>query len=58
LVPFYIQKAVDLAGDLNKMSALRSKLREKMKSSVLMDGSVFVRGFEASLMAALPKLRG
>jgi predicted O-linked N-acetylglucosamine transferase (SPINDLY family)/glycosyltransferase involved in cell wall biosynthesis len=54
----YIQKAVDLAGDLNKLNALRSTLRETMKSSVLMNESVFVRGFEASLVAALPKLRG
>ena len=54
----YIQKAVDLAGDLNKLNALRSTLRETMKSSVLMNESVFVRGFEASLIAALPKLRG
>jgi len=54
----YIQKAVDLAGDLNKLSALRSTLRETMKSSVLMNESVFVRGFEAALMEALPKLRG
>ena len=53
----YIEKAVELASDLDKVAELRSELRKKMKSSVLMDGKRFVRGFEAALMGVLPKLR-
>jgi predicted O-linked N-acetylglucosamine transferase (SPINDLY family) len=54
----YIEKAVELASDLDKIASLRSELRKKMKASVLMDGKSFLRGFETALTDILPKPRG
>ncbi len=43
----YIERAVTLAGDVEKRSALRRNLRGKMDASPLMDQHRFTRGLEA-----------
>lgn len=48
-VESYINKAVELAGDLEKLALLRSHLRERVQFSPLMDG----KGFALHLQAAL-----
>jgi FkbM family methyltransferase len=42
----FVQIAVDLAGDLPRLQALRSGLRERMRGSPLMDATRFTRGIE------------
>ena len=37
----YVQLAVDLAGDLPRLQALRAGLRERLRQSPLMDGAEF-----------------
>ncbi len=44
----YIQIATALAGDLPRLTALRSGLRERMRTSVLMDADGFTRRLEAA----------
>jgi protein O-GlcNAc transferase len=42
----YVKAAVELAGDLSRLRLLRSSLRDRMKSSVLMDAPRFARQIE------------
>jgi len=44
----YVQKAVQLAGDLERLQALRANLRSMMASSPLMDAQGFTRSLEAA----------
>ena len=44
----YIQIATALAGDLPRLAALRSGLREQMRTSVLLDAQGFTRRLEAA----------
>jgi predicted O-linked N-acetylglucosamine transferase (SPINDLY family) len=46
----YIDKAVALAGDLERLEALRGGLRERMQHSPLMDEAGFTRALEQSLI--------
>ena len=51
----YIEKAVALADQTERLEELRTGMRERLRQSVLMDEKRFVEGFEKSLleMAAL-----
>lgn len=42
----YIDKAIELASNVNSLASLRQGLREKMLKSYLCDGPNFVRGLE------------
>jgi protein O-GlcNAc transferase len=42
----YVKIAVELAGDLSRVTELRSTLRDRMKASVLMDAERFTRQIE------------
>jgi predicted O-linked N-acetylglucosamine transferase (SPINDLY family) len=44
----YLTIAVELAGDLPRLSSLRSSLRERMQRSPLMDARQFARDIEAA----------
>jgi predicted O-linked N-acetylglucosamine transferase (SPINDLY family) len=44
----YVRLAVDLAGDLAKLSELRQTLRDRMEASPLMDAPRFARNVEAA----------
>jgi predicted O-linked N-acetylglucosamine transferase (SPINDLY family) len=44
----YVEKAVRHAQDLDKLSALRAGMRERMRGSPLMDEAGFARGVEAT----------
>jgi predicted O-linked N-acetylglucosamine transferase (SPINDLY family) len=44
----YVRIAVDLAGDLPRLTNLRGTLRSRMRSSPLMDASRFARNVEAA----------
>jgi len=44
--------AIRLAGDLPRLRTLRSSLREKMRSSPLMDAALFARGIETAYRSA------
>jgi protein O-GlcNAc transferase len=46
----YITKAIALAGDLQKLSSLRAKLRQQVSASPLFDAPRFARNFEDALM--------
>jgi predicted O-linked N-acetylglucosamine transferase (SPINDLY family) len=46
----YIEKAVALAAQTDRLQELRSGMRERMRQSVLMDEKRFVQGFETALM--------
>jgi predicted O-linked N-acetylglucosamine transferase (SPINDLY family) len=46
----YIEKAVALAGQTERLEELRTGMRERLKNSVLMDEKRFVQGFEKALM--------
>lgn len=46
----YIEKAVALAGQTDRLQELRAGMRERMRKSVLMDEKRFVRGFEKALL--------
>jgi len=46
----YIEKAVALAAQTDRLQELRSGMRERMRQSVLMDEKRFVTGFETALM--------
>jgi len=46
----YIEKAVALAAQTDRLQELRSGMRERLRQSVLMDEKRFVRGFETALM--------
>ena len=46
----YIEKAVALAGQTDRLQELRAGMRERMRQSVLMDEKRFVQGFEKALM--------
>lgn len=45
-IPEYIEKSVSLANDPASLSKYRLSLREKMKSSVLMDGKRHTQNLE------------
>jgi predicted O-linked N-acetylglucosamine transferase (SPINDLY family) len=42
----YVERAVDLASDLGRLQAIRSRLRERMAASALMDAPAFARSME------------
>ena len=44
----YVEKAVDLARDLDRLRELRHTLRQRMEVSPLMDAAGFTRGIEAA----------
>jgi predicted O-linked N-acetylglucosamine transferase (SPINDLY family) len=46
----YIEKAVALAGQTERLQELRAGMRERLRQSVLMDEKRFVQGFETALM--------
>jgi protein O-GlcNAc transferase len=46
----FVQKAAKLAGDLPALAQLRASLRDKMKSSPLMDGDKFARHVESAYL--------
>ena len=46
----YIEKAVALAAQTDRLQELRSGMRERLRQSVLMDEKRFVQGFEKALM--------
>lgn len=46
----YIEKAVALAGQTDRLEELRAGMRERIRQSVLMDEKRFVRGFEKALL--------
>jgi predicted O-linked N-acetylglucosamine transferase (SPINDLY family) len=48
----YVELAVQLAGDLARLAALRSSMREKLSRSRLLDRTTFVRRFEDALRTA------
>jgi predicted O-linked N-acetylglucosamine transferase (SPINDLY family) len=47
----YVRIAVELAGDLPRLAQMRSTLRDRMKSSVLMDAPRFTRNVETAFRA-------
>ncbi|MCX6963312.1 MAG: glycosyltransferase [Verrucomicrobia bacterium] len=46
----YIEKAVALAAQTDRLQELRAGMRERLRQSVLMDEKRFVQGFEKALM--------
>ena len=44
----YVETAVQLAGDLDRMQRLRATLRDRMKASPLLDADGFTRNLEAA----------
>jgi predicted O-linked N-acetylglucosamine transferase (SPINDLY family) len=46
----YVETAVRLAGDVDRVAGLRAGLRERMRASPLMDGPGLARAFEASYL--------
>lgn len=46
----YIEKAVALAAQTDRLQELRSGMRDRLRNSVLMDEKRFVQGFEKALM--------
>lgn len=46
----YIEKAVALAGQTERLEELRAGMRERLRQSVLMDEKRFVQGFEKALL--------
>ena len=48
----YVRIAAALAGDVNRLSGLRSGLRARVEGSALCDGVGFCRGFERAVLAA------
>jgi protein O-GlcNAc transferase len=47
----YVETAIELAQDLERLHGLRSGMRERLRVSPLMDESAFARRFEAALRA-------
>jgi predicted O-linked N-acetylglucosamine transferase (SPINDLY family)/glycosyltransferase involved in cell wall biosynthesis len=52
----YIAKAVELAGDPQRLVELRPTMRDRIKGSLLMDGEKFARDFAAALEEMALKL--
>jgi predicted O-linked N-acetylglucosamine transferase (SPINDLY family) len=48
----YVERAVELAGDLTRLAEIRAGLRARMEGSPLMDAPRFVRGLEDTYRAA------
>lgn len=46
----YIEKAVALAAQTDRLQEMRSSMRERLRQSVLMNEKRFVTGFETALM--------
>lgn len=44
----YLERAVNLASDLDRLGELRANLRQQMRASPLCDGPTFTRGLEAA----------
>ena len=44
----YVAKAVELAGDLPRLSALRAGLRERMRGSPMLDGRQYASDVESA----------
>lgn len=44
----YVRKALELAGDTNRLRELRAGLRERMRASPLLDAARFARGLESA----------
>jgi predicted O-linked N-acetylglucosamine transferase (SPINDLY family)/predicted SAM-dependent methyltransferase len=44
----YVEKACALAGDLERLGALRQGMRERLRASALLDGAGFARSVEAA----------
>ena len=53
----FIEKACQFAGDGQRLSELRTGMRERMQNSPLMDGPGFARGFEAAYRAMFERWR-
>jgi predicted O-linked N-acetylglucosamine transferase (SPINDLY family) len=47
----YVARAARMAGDLDALRALRASMRDRMRSSVLLDGARFTRQLEAAYRA-------
>ena len=45
----YVAKAVELANDIPRLTALRSGLRDQMANSLLYDGGKFARDFSSAM---------
>jgi protein O-GlcNAc transferase len=54
----YITKAITLAGDLQKLSTLRAKLRQQVLASPMFDAPRFARNFEDALMGMWQTWKG
>jgi protein O-GlcNAc transferase len=46
----YIEKAVELAGDISRLSTIRSSMRERLQKSALMNQAAFARDFEEGML--------
>ena len=46
----YVDLAVELAKDLNKLSALRAGMRKRLQKSKLLNAQLFMEEFEAEML--------
>ncbi len=54
----YIKKSLDLSKDIGSLREIRKYLRNKMKSSPIMDGEKFTRNFEKALVKIINEKLG